>query len=87
MGGIDYGIRWSLLNRVGAWFRRIPGCVGCVGQISTWVPWVKYIFAWVFAWVKLFYLGPKFLRGSIFFALVNFYLLDEIFFTILQLTA
>ena len=40
--------------------------VGCVGQTFLRA-WVKYIFARVFAWVKIFCVGPKFLRGSNFF--------------------
>ena len=62
--------------------------VGCVGHIFTWATWVKIFFTWV-ACVKFFSLrlcvGQKFLCGSkifvwvkFFFALVNFYVLDEI---------
>ena len=36
--------------------------------ILAWVTWVEYIFAWVFAWVKIFCVGPEFLRGPFFFA-------------------
>ena len=57
---------------------------GLGGSLGAWVAWVKFLrgfrgsniflrgpifFAWVFAWVKVFYLGPKFLRGSIFFCM------------------
>ena len=51
------------------------GCLGYVDQnifyvgqhftwviIFTWVTWVKY----TFVWVKIFYVGPKFLRWSAF---------------------
>ena len=40
--------------------------------IFTWVGWVKYIFvrviffAWVFVWVKIFYVGQFFLLWSTF---------------------
>ena len=50
--------------------------------IFTWVAWVKYIFVWVICFcVGLcvgLCMGQNFLRGSIFFVLVNFYLLDDI---------
>ena len=75
----EHPVKESLLNHVGAWFawvawvKFLPGLRG-----SNIFGWVKFFFAWVFAWVKTFYVGPKILRGSIFFTLVNFYLLDEI---------
>ena len=63
-----------------------------MGQTFTWVAsvtsviifalvaWVKYIFPWVFACVKILCVGPKSLRGSFssFFSWVSFYLLGEI---------
>ena len=70
-----------------------------MGQIFTWVAWVtwviifawvarvKYIFAWVFACVKIFWLCPKLLRGSFF----SFFFVGQLlftrwdYFTILQL--
>ena len=61
---------------VGSWVRDLRGSnyyVGCVGYVDqnifyvvitfTWVAWVNYIFAWVFAWVKNFCLG-QFFGGS-----------------------
>ena len=78
----EHPVKESLLNHVGyvvcvgawvAWVTFLPGLRG-----SNIFAWVKFFFAWVFAWVKTFYVGPKILRGSIFFALVNFYLLDKI---------
>ena len=65
------------------------GCVVYVGEWVAWVTgviifalvaWVKYIFAWVFACVKIFCVGLVFLRGSFlsFFSWVSFYLPDEI---------
>ena len=79
----------GLRGNVGAW---VAWSHGCVSQIFTWVnifftwdAWVKYNFAWV----KFFCVGLNFfcvglcvvqiyLRGSKTFALLNFYLVDEI---------
>ena len=43
-------------------------CVDYVSQISFCVG--PNLFAWAFTWVKIFYTGPNFLRGSIFFCVV-----------------
>ena len=67
------------------------GCVGYMGQnsfyvgqhftwviIFTWVARVKYIFVWVICFCVGLCVGQNFLRGSIFFVLVSFYLLNDI---------
>ena len=37
-----------------------PDLRGNVGYVGAWVAWIKIFFAWDFAWVKIFYVGPKF---------------------------
>ena len=65
-----------------AWVGGCVGCMGQIFKwvvrvtsvkmlfrwviILAWVAWVKYIFAWVFGWVKIFYVGPKLLCVSFF---------------------
>ena len=44
----------SLLNHVGCVVTWVRGPNFYVGQHFTWVAWVKYIFACVFAWVQNF---------------------------------
>ena len=63
------GLRGNV-GYLSAWVR---GSVGCVGQIFTWVAWVKIFFTWVIiftwvAWVKIFCAGQIFLRESKFSA-------------------
>ena len=58
--------------------RRLRGDVGYVGCVGVWVKFLRGLrgsniflrgpnfFAWVFAWVKIFNVSPKFLRWSTF---------------------
>ena len=78
-------IQMNLLNRMGSVVTWVAWVI-----IFTWVAKVKYIFALVFVWVKNFYVGPKFFRGSnffFFFCVGQLLFTRRDYFTILQLIA
>ena len=77
--------------------RRSRVYVVCVGPLGAWVrflrglsewnifPCVQFFFAWVFALVKILYVGLKFLRRSTFFCVGQLLFTKRDYFTILQL--
>ena len=59
-----------------------PDLRGNVGYVGAWVAWIKIFFAWDFAWVKIFYVGPKFLCVFVFVLLFFvFFCVDQLLFT------
>ena len=77
------GLRGNM-GHVGAWVRGLRGSnfyAGCVGYAGQKIFYVghnfcvgclgQYVFAWVFAWIKIFCVG-------LFLPCVSFYLIDQI---------
>ena len=68
----------GLLHRVGSvvtwvtWVIGLCGSVGYVDQIFTWVAWATLVK--IFLRGSTFYVGPKFLRGSIFLLRESFFM-------------
>ena len=64
LGSVGAWVAWVKFLRGSTFYVGHNFYVGYVGQIYFCVG--PNFFAWVFAWVKIFYVGPKFLRWSTF---------------------